>query len=112
MRCEQCGKIAVCEIKTPMEYSVVLEAFDRMVKAGELEIVYQTCPMDMILLRNGKFFAEKLFHQFRCTKCGTIYGMLVNTKRGGQIKINEKAFDPADYPDKEKEDSDAADTAR
>ena len=33
----------------------------------------------------------------------TIYGMLCNTHTGGQIKINDKVFDPADYPDK-KED--------
>ena len=29
--------------------------------------------------------------------------MLCNTHTGGQIKINDKVFDPADYPDK-KED--------
>ena len=52
---------------------------------------------------DNKWYAEKLFHQFRCTKCGTIYGMLCNTHTGGQIKINDKVFDPADYPDK-KED--------
>ena len=52
---------------------------------------------------DNKWYAEKLFHQFRCTKCGTIYGMLCNTHTGGQIKINDKVFDPADYHDK-KED--------
>ena len=36
----------------------------------------------------------------RCAKCGTIYGMLLNTRTGGQIKINDKVFNPDDYPDK------------
>ncbi len=103
MRCGQCEKIAVCEVRTPMEYIHVLECFDKMVKAGELEITFQSCPLDLVLLKNGKFFAEKLFHQFRCTKCGTIYGMFVNTKCGGEIKINDKVFNPDDYADKAEE---------
>ncbi len=69
----------------------------------EVEMTYQTCPLDKIMDNDNKWYAEKLFHQFRCTKCGTIYGMLCNTHTGGQIKINDKVFNPADYPDK-KED--------
>ena len=101
MRCKQCEKVAVCEIKTPLEYSYALEALSKMVKAGELEITYQTCPMELIILKDGRFFADKLFHQFRCTKCGTVYGMFIC---GGEIKINDKVFDPSDYPDKKEED--------
>ena len=74
MRCEQCEKIPLAEIHTPQEYMLCIGSLARM-----------------------------LIHQFRCTKCGTIYGMLCNTHTGGQIKINDKVFDPADYPDK-KED--------
>lgn len=104
MRCKQCEKVAVCEIKTPLEYSYALEALSKMVKAGELEITYQTCPMELIILKDGRFFADKLFHQFRCTKCGTVYGMFINTKCGGEIKINDKVFNPSDYTDKKEED--------
>lgn len=111
MRCKQCEKVAVCEIKTPLEYSYALEALSKMVKAGELEITYQTCPMELIILKDGRFFADKLFHQFRCTKCGTVYGMFINTKCGGEIKINDKVFDPSDYPDKKRKINNAADIA-
>lgn len=96
MRCKQCEKIAVTEVKKPVEYVLSVESFNQMVRAGELEIVYQTCPLDKIMV-DGKFFAEKLFHQFRCTKCGTIYGLFINTTCGGEIKINDKIFNPADY---------------
>ncbi len=79
---------------------MAIEAFANMVKAGYLEPCYMSCPLDMIILPSGEFYGDRLFHQFRCTSCGTVYGMLVNTHLGGQIKINEKAFDPDDYPDK------------
>ena len=93
MRCEQCEKIPLAEIHTPQEYMLCIGSLARMLLAGEVEMTYQTCPLDKIMDNDNKWYAEKLFHQFRCTKCGT----------GGQIKINDKVFDPADYPDK-KED--------
>lgn len=101
MRCEQCKDIPITEIRLPEDYRNCIISFRRMVAAGLLETVYETCPLDNIVDDKGRFYSEKIFHQFRCTKCGTIYGMLVNTHNGGQIKINEKAFDPADYADKE-----------
>lgn len=104
MRCEQCEKIPLCEITTPVDYLAAIDCFRRMIEAGELEATYQTCPLDLVILQNGKFFADRLFHQYKCTKCGTVYGMLVNTHLGGEIKINQKAFDPSDYPDTKKED--------
>lgn len=103
MRCEQCEKIPLVEIHTPQEYMLCIGSLARMLLAGEVEMTYQTCPLDKIMDNDNKWYAEKLFHQFRCTKCGTIYGMLCNTHTGGQIKINDKVFDHADYPDK-KED--------
>ena len=92
MRCEQCEKIPLVEIHTPQEYMLCIGSLARMLLAGEVEMTYQTCPLDKIMDNDNK-----------CTKCGTIYGMLCNTHTGGQIKINDKVFDPADYPDK-KED--------
>lgn len=100
MRCEQCENIPECEIRTPIDYLNSIQAFGNMMRAGLLEVTYQTCPLENIFDDEGRFYAEKLFHQFRCTKCGTIYGMFVNARGGGEIKINDKAFDPADYPDK------------
>lgn len=103
MRCEQCKNVPLVEIHTPEEYFMCVNSLAAMVRAGMAEIVYQTCPLDRILDDQKRWYSEKIFHQFRCTKCGTIYGMLINTHNGGQIKINEKIFDPSDYPSK-KED--------
>lgn len=101
MRCEQCEKIPVCDIRTPEEYMLCVSCLARELLAGNVEMVYQTCPLNKIMDEDNKFYAEKIFHQFRCTKCGTIYGMLINTHKGGQIKINDKIFNPDDYPDNE-----------
>ena len=79
MRCEQCEKIPLVEIHTPQEYMLCIGSLARMLLAGEVEMTYQTCPLDKIMDNDNKWYAEKLFHQFRCTKCGTIYGMLCNT---------------------------------
>ena len=101
MRCDQCKKIPVCDIRTPEEYMLCVSCLARELLAGNVEMVYQTCPLNKIMDEDNKFYAEKIFHQFRCTKCGTIYGMLINTHKGGQIKINDKIFNPDDYPDNE-----------
>lgn len=104
MRCEKCSMIPIVHIHTPQEYILCVGSLARMVLAGDAQIVYQNCPLDKLMDKNNQWVKEKFFHQFRCTHCGTIYGMLFNTKTGGQIKINEKVFDPADYPDTLKED--------
>ncbi len=102
MRCEQCSMVPVTDIHTPQEYILCVGSMARMVLSGDAEIVYQNCPIDQLMDKDNKWVKEKFFHQFRCTKCGTIYGMLFNTKVGGQIKINDKVFDPSQYPDVEK----------
>ena len=99
-RCEQCKNVPIAEIHNPTEYMLCVGSLARMCLAGEAEIVYQTCPLDQIMDSENRWYAEKIFHQFRCPKCGTIYGMLLNTRTGGQIKINDKVFNPDDYPDK------------
>ena len=76
MRCEQCEKIPLVEIHTPQEYMLCIGSLARMLLAGEVEMTYQTCPLDKIMDNDNKWYAEKLFHQFRCTKCGTIYGII------------------------------------
>lgn len=97
-RCSQCQIIALTDaIPNPGSYLMMLEAINAMVEAGEVEITYQTCPIPDVL-KDGKFFAPRLFHQFRCTKCGTIYGLLCDTQGGdGQLKINPKVFNPEEY---------------
>ena len=98
MRCDNCNMIPIIEFNSPVDYLAALEAFDKMVKHGTMEIAYQNMPID-IMLAGGINLKEKFFHQFRCPECGTIYGMFVNMRAGGQIKIDERVFDPADYPD-------------
>ena len=99
MRCEKCSIIPVDDIRSPAEYFEALQNFAIMCEDGILEPVCESVPVSR-MLTEGVQSAKKYFHQFRCKDCGTIYGMLVNTACGGEIKINEKVFDPADYPDK------------
>lgn len=99
MRCKKCSIIPVDDIGSPAEYFEALENFSIMCENGILEPVFESVPVSR-MLGVGIESAKKYFHQFRCRDCGTIYGMFVNTACGGQIKINEKVFDPADYPDK------------
>ncbi|MBR6872422.1 MAG: hypothetical protein IKN17_02825 [Ruminococcus sp.] len=100
MRCKQCENIPLTDIKSPADYIAALEAFSRMETAGLLEKVYENFPIEAIFTANtgGR---TKFFHQYRCMGCSTVYGMFVNTTVGGQIKINEKIFDPSEYEDKE-----------
>ena len=102
-RCDRCSMIPLVDIHTPQEYILCVGSMARTVLAGDAEIVFQNCPIDQLMSKEeDKIWSrEKFFHQFRCTHCGTIYGMLFNTKTGGQIKINQKVFDPDDYPDPE-----------
>lgn len=109
-RCEQCENVMVREIMSPQEYLLCANSLVGLLLAGDVEMTYSTCSLGRIVDADMKFTRNKYFHQFRCTKCGTIYGMLFNTQSGGEIRINEKVFDPNDYPDKEKEESDAADS--
>ena len=104
MRCLQCENIPLVDIKSPADYIAALEAFSRMENAGFLEKVYENFPIEAIFTGNigGK---TKFFHQYRCTNCSTVYGMFVNTTIGGQIKINEKIFDPSEYEDKPEKDA-------
>lgn len=104
MRCEKCSVIPIDDIRSPAEYFEALENFTFMCDSGMLEPVFESVPVSK-LLTEGVQTPKKYFHQFRCRDCGTIYGMFVNTACGGQIKMNEKVFDPAEYPDKpEKEE--------
>lgn len=48
MRCEQCEKIPLAEIHTPQEYMLCIGSLARMLLAGEVEMTYQTCPLDKI----------------------------------------------------------------
>ena len=66
-----------------------------MVKAGGLEITYQTCPMELIILKDGRFFADKLFHQFRCTKMRNGLRNVYKHQMRRRDKINDKVFDPS-----------------
>ena len=63
MRCEQCEKIPLVEIHTPQEYMLCIGSLARMLLAGEVEMTYQTCPLDKIMDNDNKWYAEKLFHQ-------------------------------------------------
>ena len=49
MRCEQCEKIPLVEIHTPQEYMLCIGSLARMLLAGEVEMTYQTCPIDKIM---------------------------------------------------------------
>lgn len=62
MRCEQCEKIPLVEIHTPQEYMLCIGSLARMLLAGEVEMTYQTCPLDKIMDNDNKWYAEKLFH--------------------------------------------------
>ena len=49
MRCEQCEKIPLVEIHTPQEYMLCIGSLARMLLAGDVEMTYQTCPLDKIM---------------------------------------------------------------
>lgn len=100
----------VREILSPQEYLLCANSLVGLLLAGDVEMTFSTCSLGKIVDENMKFTMNKYFHQFRCTKCGTIYGMLFNVQRGGEIRINDKVFDPGDYPDRKKEESDVADS--
>ena len=95
-RCAVCGNIPLVQIHNPQEYMLCLDSFMRMVNAGDLTIVYQTCPLDEVI-KDGIFYQQKLFHQFMCPACGFIYGMYVDATQGGEIKQNDKVFVPQEY---------------
>jgi len=95
--------IPIAQIHNPQEYMICIDSFGRMVEKGEMELVYATCPLDTVIDEQGRFYSRKLFHQFRCTSCGTIYGMYVDATQGGEIKINDKIFDPDDYQAKDED---------
>ncbi len=102
MRCPICENIPLIEFKNPLEYMLAVNAMRNMLESGNIEMIYQTCPVEEIMDKDGKFYSARIFHQFRCSMCGTIYGMLANPLAGGgEIKINNKPFDPAEYADKE-----------
>ena len=48
----------------------------RMVNAGDLTIVYLTCPLDEVI-KDGKFNQQKLFHQFKCPACGCKFSVCI-----------------------------------
>lgn len=107
MSCNVCEKIKLKDsFKDVAEYAETVRLLDGMVKNGELEAAFLSCPFDRVFGNpdTGEiaFYSRKMFHQVRCKKCGTIYGLICDTMLGdGQLKINSKVFNPADYPDKE-----------
>ncbi|MCD7742192.1 MAG: hypothetical protein LUI06_08315 [Ruminococcus sp.] len=95
-RCDDCKEIPLVKIHNPQEYMLCMDSFMRMVNHNKVEIVYQTCPLDQVI-KDGKFYTRKIFHQFRCNTCGCIYGMYVDATQGGEIKLNDKVFNPSEY---------------
>lgn len=105
-RCEQCENIMVREIRSPQEFLLCANSLVGMLIAGDVEMTFSTCSLGKIVDEDMKFTADRYFHQFKCTKCGTIYGMFFDTRFGGEIRINDEVFDPSKYPDKKKEEAD------
>jgi len=98
MRCNKCDMIPLEEFGSPADYMNALRSFHGMILDGSVEVVYESMPIEL-MLAGGINTCPKFFHQFRCKTCGTLYGMFANMTAGGQIKINEKVFDPRNYPD-------------
>lgn len=97
-RCVVCGSIPLVKIHTPDEYRMCLESFIRMIMADQVSVVYQTTPLDKVVV-DGKFTRVKNFHQFKCNACGCLYGMYVDATQGGEIKQNIKMFILEEYED-------------
>lgn len=95
-RCVLCGDIPLVQIHNPKEYMLCLDSFMRMVLSDRVSIVYQTTPLDEVIV-DGKFTRIKNFHQFKCNGCGCYYGMYVDATQGGEIKQNDKMFVPEEY---------------
>ncbi|MBR6102355.1 MAG: hypothetical protein IKP95_07995 [Ruminococcus sp.] len=102
MRCKDCEMIPLVDIPSPTDYLSAMQSFHGMILQGTMEAVYESMPIEL-MIAGGINTAQKFFHQFRCKNCGTIYGIFVNMTAGGQIKINDRVFDPADYPDTKEE---------
>ena len=97
--CKVCAKVHLGPIANPGEYVLCLNSMLKMIKDGDAEMTFQSCPPEKMLTEDSHWTRNKYFHQFRCTHCGKIYGMLYNINTGGIIKLNAKVFDPKDYPD-------------
>ena len=65
MRCEQCEKIPLVEIHTPQEYMLCIGSLARMLLAGEVEMTYQTCPLDKIMDNDNKAFPPVQVYKMR-----------------------------------------------
>ena len=104
--CDTCKIIPEAEIPDKANYFIAMKTLTAMVNAGDMELVYASCPLENIFDEKQQFRAQKYFHQLRCKDCGMIFGVFYNTKAGGQIKINSKIFNPDDYAflDKGKEE--------
>lgn len=105
-RCEQCENILVNEINGPRDFILRANSLVGMLIAGDVEMTYSTCPLGNLVDEDMRFSMVRYFHQFRCTKCGTIYGMFFDTRFGGETRINDEVFDPSNYPDKKEEETD------
>ena len=108
MSCEICKKIPASDnyFRDVTVYADIVKTLEDMVKAGDLETTYMTCPFDRIFgnRKTGQiaFYDQKMFHQVRCKKCGEIYGLFCDVSVGvGQIKTNPKVFNPDDYDKKD-----------
>lgn len=99
MSCEKCRPVHLGSIIDPGQYILCLNSFLKMQRDGDMELAFASSPIETILDGESHWTRNKYFHQFRCTHCGMIYGMLYNINTGGQVIINHKVFDPADYPD-------------
>ncbi len=107
MSCKICGIIPASDsyFRDVAVYADIARVLDEMVKDGKLETTYMTCPFDRIFSdKNGNiaFYAPKMLHQVRCKECGKIYGLFCDVEVGvGQIKENDKVFNPDDYNKKD-----------
>lgn len=106
MSCKICEKITPRDsFKDVNEYAEIINLLSEMEKKGEIEPTYMTCPFDRVFGNLEEkviaFYSRRMFHQVKCTNCGEIYGLICDVELGdGQLKINEKVFNPDDYPSK------------
>ena len=65
MRCPICENIPLVEFHNPLEYMMAVNAAENMLRQGNIEMIYQTCPLDEVMDKDGKFYSGRIFHLFR-----------------------------------------------
>ena len=83
--------IPLVRIHNPNEYIMCIDSFQRMIDKGEMELVYATCPLDSVIDSEGRFYTRKLFHQFRCTNCSSVYGIRYSCPRSTRKRTGSNA---------------------